>query len=215
MEEPSDLFGEGQPEEVEAAARTATILTLADVRAMDYGYGADGASVQTKLHTPKWTDRAIMKRSFLAGRPRTPVEQICNSIRSTRNDGRKALSRAVWQKVMEAGLEDSTIARIVGKGTTTMAFAIKAIPTEEAARVAYHNELMKLCGATLRELTEALAATSEKKKGKPPDSRGRSRSARRRGGQNAAPSSAPEAADGQAIAEAASAGSNPIQPVVS
>jgi hypothetical protein len=213
-EEPGDLFA-ATPGVVEAPAVPTQIMTLEDVRAMDYGYGPDGASVQAKLHTAKWTDRAIMKRFFLAGQPRTPVEEICNSIRSARSDGRKALPRAVWQKVMEAGLEDSRIARIIGKGTTTMAFAIKAIPAEEPARLAYHNELMQLCGTTLRELTEALAATSEKKKGKPPGSRGRSRSARRQGGQNAASSSPPEAADGQASAEAVSAGSYPIQPVAS
>ena len=47
-----------------------------------------------------------------------------------------------------------------------MALALKKIPDLPAERIEYHNELMKLCGVSLRELTAAMKAGAEKKQKK-------------------------------------------------
>lgn len=55
-------------------------------------------------------------------------------------------------KVMEKGLLDSPVARLEG----TMV-VLKAIPTEPARRVKYHNSLMQLCGLRLTVLFHSIS----------------------------------------------------------
>ena len=75
------------------------------------------------------------------------------------------------------------IARLQGGGNK-MVVELKAIPADAAAKVEYHNELMNLCGITLRELIASMDKAAKKRRemnaargGEP--GRSRSRSARR------------------------------------
>ena len=95
---------------------------------------------------------------------------------------------------MEAGLKDSSIARLVTTGQTTAAIVLRAIPTDSSDRLKYQNELMQLCGTSLRELTESLQHASWRKEKRPGEmaaaddqkassgDRSRSRSLRRQAG---------------------------------
>jgi hypothetical protein len=82
---------------------------------------------------------------------------VCDKLKKRGSDGkRKALSQHVWQNVLEHGLRNCEVARLEAKGTKDMVCVIKAIPTEGAERINYHNALMQLCGLSLRELLESM-----------------------------------------------------------
>ncbi|CAK9081792.1 Uncharacterized protein SCF082_LOCUS38904 [Durusdinium trenchii] len=139
-------------------------LRVADVRSIEFGYGPDGASVQSAFHSKHLTDRFIMKATLLHGHPKVTSKTICDKLRSSRESGRKALPREDWVAVMEAcagspilDFQDDTL-------------QLRAIPQDAPGRTFYHNELMKLCGVTMRELMTAMnrAAAAKAKSAAPP-----------------------------------------------
>jgi hypothetical protein len=134
------------------------ILNAADVKTLKYGYGVDGASVQTTCHHPDLTDRVIMQKTLLCGCPIIKDKQICDKLKSQKSAGRKALPRPVWAKVMTSGLKDCPIAAFRSNQVV-----MTAIPTDAHGRVKYHNELMKLCALPLRDLVEAMKASKQKR----------------------------------------------------
>ena len=142
--------------------REVTPVLPDDVRAMDYGYGEGGATVQGALHAVRLTDRFIMRATLLAGTPTVVGRKVCDSLRSTTTSGRKALPMPKWKAVMEAGLSDCTIAKVVNKTAQDASIVIRPIPVDASDKVQYHNELMRLCRVTLRELTTEMQKASSK-----------------------------------------------------
>ena len=136
------------------------LLTLADVRGAQYGYGPDGKSVQGQLHAKDLHDRVIMKRTLLTGTPTISSKQPCEKMKSSRAGGQKAtyLPKEVWWRVMEAGLEGCAIAKW-NKESKEVLLARPPVGGDE--RVKYHNELMKLCGLSLPELVNAMTAAKK------------------------------------------------------
>ena len=57
----SQLPPSSPPSPVRPHVGTGDILTESGVRALDYGYGSDGASVQLHLHVAGWVDRTVME----------------------------------------------------------------------------------------------------------------------------------------------------------
>lgn len=150
---------EAEAEAVEAPAaptvpvqpQDGSLLTLADVKATSYGYGEGGASVQDKFHRADLTDRVVMQKTLLCGKPVIPCKQAVETLQSSARDGRKAMPRGVWATVMQKGLEGCAVARYENNNVY-----LKEIPVEASARISYHNELMKLCGVSLQDLVGAM-----------------------------------------------------------
>ena len=142
----------------EAAVVSAQPLSVEQVRAMDYGYGEGGASVQGQLHAPHLTDRFIMRSTLLTGTPRIFGRSVCDKLRSSAAQRRKALPKAQWERVVSAGLQGATVARMVDAGQQNAAVVLRQVPTDAAEKINYHNEVMRLCQLSLRELTEAMKA---------------------------------------------------------
>ena len=143
-------------------------LTPEDVRGTSYGYGPEGKSVQTELLTPQWTDRAVMKKTLLQGVPRIFGQGVCNIIRTRIGGSNKALQKGNWEKVMEAGLRECSVAKLQGQGTMDAAVVLKDMPEDADSRIVYNNELMKLCGVSLRELTTAMQEKTAKDRSRSP-----------------------------------------------
>lgn len=147
-------------------APSVIIVGKDDVKDTTYGYGPDGKSVQTALHG-HLTDRYIMRYTLLQGKPVITAKEVCDKLKY-KVEGRatkKALERDNWTAVMEAGLTGATVAQLMNPKTSNTQIAIRAIPSNKDEKTKYHNELMNLCGLTLRELTEAMATASGKAKG--------------------------------------------------
>ncbi len=148
------------------------MLDVQDVKSLNYGYGANGRSVQDHLHAKHLTDRFILRQTLLEGKPRIDGRNVCGRLRSKNADGKKVLPFDTWLVVVRAGLSDCSVARVEdappgGRATVV----IKPIPSAEIDKVKYHNSLMSICGLTLRELAEAMRKASSKR----PASRSRSR----------------------------------------
>ena len=120
--------------------------------------------MQEKIHAEQYTDRKIMQVTLLTGKPKISLVAVCDRIRTSRHNGKKAIPKPQLLKVIEAGLQGSTIAKVVDPKGRGAAVVLKAIPTGGPERIEYHNELMKLCGISLRELTEAMQGAAEKEK---------------------------------------------------
>ena len=134
-------------------------LTSEQVRSMDFGYGDGGASVQPSLHAQHLTDRYIVKMTLLRGTPKISCKQACDKLRSSREKGRKALPRVNWMAVMTTASKESPILELSGDE-----LQIARIPEDATLRVEYHNNLMTLCGLSLRELVDAMKQAVEKAK---------------------------------------------------
>ena len=159
-------------------APTTAVAPLApeDVRGTAYGYGPDGASVQEDLVAEKWTDRFIMKTTVLYGTPRVFARSFCHKLRSAAGapgKQRNSLLKPAWERVMNMGLAGCSVAKLQGRGTDKAAVVL---PDGAQVKIIYHNELMTLCGVSLRELTEPMKKKSAKAKA---EARARSRSPRR------------------------------------
>lgn len=139
------------------APKPVQLLTSGEVKSSQYGYGPDGASVQDKLHRPDLTDRVVMQKTILCGRPVITIKQATECMQSSRQDGKKALPQPMWMKVMQAGLDGCQVAKLDGRNV-----CVKEIPADIEGRMVYHNELMHLCGISLRQLVEAMKATRAK-----------------------------------------------------
>ena len=158
--------------DMDLQADIAKMLVADDVRGMDYGYGVEGAMIQTSLHSPNLTDRMVMKKTLLSGTPTVACGSATMRMKSGKGagKGRKALPEPNWMAVMETGLKDCPVAWL-NKAKRTI--CLKAIPDNRQEKVAYHNELMKLCGLSLRELLDAMkkkraqAEEKSKKKAQP------------------------------------------------
>ncbi|CAK0820661.1 unnamed protein product [Prorocentrum cordatum] len=157
------------------------ILVLEDVKGLDFGYGADGSSVQDgPFHAAGLTDRNIMRRTLLVGTPTVTMRAACERMKSSRRGGQrpKHLPEQTWLRVMEAGLQGSPVARLDGRE-----IHVARIPGGQADRVAYHNALMRLCALPLRDLVEAMRKAKEnsdrRERGRAEAVRARSRSQRR------------------------------------
>ena len=144
-----------QPMDAEPAA-----LTLRDVRASDYGFVDNGLSVQPDgLHSRHSTDRAILKQTLLTGKPKVTCKEACDKMRSFRHAGRKALPKEKWTAVMAAAAgQHPNLLRLEGE---TLCLHAQVIPDTSDGKVRYHNDLMKACGLTLRELIAAMNKTTE------------------------------------------------------
>ena len=109
---------------------------------------------------PQWTDRAVMQRTLLVGMPVIDRRSAAQRITTSRAGGerRKNIDEHRWVSVMKAGLEGSSIAKYDEEdGKVKMA----PIPDDVAFRHKYHNELMTLCGITLRQLVEAMQSAKK------------------------------------------------------
>jgi len=124
---------------------------------VNYGYGPDGETVQACLHGKGLTDRVIMQRTLLTGWPTITGKMVCQKIRSSNSSGKKAMKEEVWLKIMEAGLPGCEVAWLDNKRVV-----MKAIPVDPAAKISYHNGLMRLCAVSLRELVEAMQKAKAK-----------------------------------------------------
>ena len=135
-------------------------LTLRDVRASDYGFVDYGLSVQPDgLHSRHLTDRAILKQRLLTGKPKVTCKEACDKMRSFRHAGRKALPKEKWTAVMAAAAgQHPNLLRLEGE---TLCLHAQVIPDTSDGKVRYHNDLMKACGLTLRELIAAMNKTTE------------------------------------------------------
>ena len=103
------------PHPVDAAVGvTDELLLAADVKSIQYGYGANGASVQTKLLTEAFTDRIVMQKTLLVGKPVITAKMACERMQSSRKDGRNTLGKEAWVLVMQCGLENCSVARFEG-----------------------------------------------------------------------------------------------------
>ena len=148
------------PEAVDPAsiqAEAVVLLTPKDVKSVKYGYGPNGESVQETLHSADLTDRVVMQKTLLCGRAVIDAKTACERMQSSRRSGRKALPQPTWSKVMAAGADGSGVVRYAERK-----LYMKKIPQEGSDRIEYHNELMKLCGISLRDVVEAMK--SQKKK---------------------------------------------------
>ena len=157
------IFEEHRDEDLRAgaadsAANTVKPFTLKEVRALDYGYGPEGASVQPALHAKHLTDRYIVKQTFLEGKPRVSAALVCSRLRSAKAAGKKALPAETWHAVLQAALQDSPIARLEDNQVV-----IKPIPAEESSKIRYHSALMTLCGVSLRDLSTAMQKAAAKR----------------------------------------------------
>ena len=66
-------------------------LAEQDVRALSYGYGEGGQSVQVgPLHAQHLTDRNIVRKTLLVGMPCTAARAACELMRSSRSAGQRA-----------------------------------------------------------------------------------------------------------------------------
>lgn len=144
------------------------LLTAKDVRALDYGYGHNGSSVQGNLHAPRLTDRFIVRQTLLMGTPKMDAREACSRLRSAKSEGKKALPRDKWMIVMKAAGDQCSVIRLQENDGGSVSLALKPLPSDADARIRYHNDLMQLCGLSLRELTDAMAkaqkAASESKR---------------------------------------------------
>ena len=133
-------------------------LVLDEVRASDFGFGENGVTVQPDgLFSRHWTDRAILKHTLLTGKPKMTRKEACDKMRTSREQGRrKALPKEKWAAVMAAAAEQhSSILQLQGE-----TLCLKVIPDTAQGKVKYHNELMRACGLTLRELVAAMEKAS-------------------------------------------------------
>ena len=133
------------------------LLTSKDVRALDYGYGHDGSSVQGNLHAPRLTDRFTVRHTLLMGTPKMDAREACSRLRSAKNEGKKALPRDKWMIVIKAASDQCSVIRLQENDGGSVSLALKPPPSDADARIRYHNDLMQLCGLSLRELTDAMA----------------------------------------------------------
>ena len=133
-------------------------LVLDEVRASDFGFGENGVTVQPDgLFSRHWTDRAILKHTLLTGKPKMTRKEACDKMRTSREQGRrKALPKEKWTAVMAAAAEQhSSILQLQGE-----TLCLKVVPDTAQGKVKYHNELMRACGLTLRELVAAMEKAS-------------------------------------------------------
>lgn len=145
------------PEEPPAAPpRVEQLLTLKDVKDLEYGFGANGVTVQNSLHARHLTDRYIMKQTLLAGTTTIRYKAVTDKLRSARGSGRKALPKENWVAAVQAGCNMCPMLTFQGDTVN-----IHPIPEDPQGRVGYHNSLMTLCGLSLRELVEAIKSKAE------------------------------------------------------
>ena len=145
------------PEEPPAAPpRVEQLLTLKDVKDLEYGFGANGETVQNSLHARHLTDRYIMKQTLLAGTTTIRYKAVTDKLRSARGSGRKALPKENWVAAVQAGCNMCPMLTFQGDTVN-----IHPIPEDPQGRVGYHNSLMTLCGLSLRELVEAIKSKAE------------------------------------------------------
>ena len=79
-------------------------------------------------------------------------------MRSFRHAGRKALPKEKWTAVMAAAAgQHPNLLRLEGE---TLCLHAQVIPDTSDGKVRYHNDLMKACGLTLRELIAAMNKTT-------------------------------------------------------
>ena len=155
---PAPVGNPGLPEPEPCAA--VKPLTLQDVRASDFGFGDNGVTVQPDgLHSRNFTDRTVLKQTLLAGKPKITRKDACDKMRSERGQGRKALPKEKWVAVMRAAASQfPDLLRLDGE-----ILCLKMIPDTSAGKVAYHNDLMRACRLSLRELIAAMDKAAEKK----------------------------------------------------
>ena len=109
---------------------------------------------------PQLTDRAVMQKTLLVGTPVIDRKSVAQRIVSSRAGGerRKSIDANRWTSVMKAGLAGCSVATCDSEeGKVKMA----PVPDDVALRHKYHNELMTLCGITLRQLVEAMQSAKK------------------------------------------------------
>ena len=155
---PAPVCNPGLPEPEPCAA--VKPLTLQDVRASDFGFGDNGVTVQPDgLHSRNFTDRTVLKQTLLAGKPKITRKEACDKMRSERGQGRKALPKEKWVAVMRAAASQFPDLLRLDREI----LCLKMIPDTAAGKVAYHNDLMRACRLSLRELIAAMDKAAEKK----------------------------------------------------
>eukprot|EP00959_Pyramimonas_sp_CCMP1952_P083313 1741366-Pyramimonas_sp.AAC.1 len=92
-----------------------------------------------------------MQKTLLAGTPVIDRRSAAQRIMTSRAGGerRKTIDAERWARVMKAGLAGCSIAQFDEEGCKVK---MTPVPDDVALRHKYHNELMTLCGITLRQL---------------------------------------------------------------
>ena len=115
-------------------------------------------------------------RSLLVGKPVIIEKDACDRLRSTTKGGAKAkaIPRETWRSVMEAGLADCKFIMLQKSATgKDWKLCLQQMPSTSLDKILYHNELMTLCGLSLRELSEAMNKTSTRVKDAAPTAKNR------------------------------------------
>ncbi|CAK0858559.1 unnamed protein product [Prorocentrum cordatum] len=158
-----ELHGAGDLAAAQAAPASSTrdaLLTMKDVRSIEYGHGLQGSSVQETLLAPQWTDRAAMQKTPLAGAPAIDRRSAAQRIMTSRAGGgrRKTIDAERWARVMKAGLAGCSIAQFDEEECRVK---MPPVPDDVALRHKYHNELMTLCGIAPHQLVEAMQSAKK------------------------------------------------------
>ena len=158
-EDAEDQTGTENPQRDETPDKKILPFAPSEVRGLDYGYGVEGATIQTDSFVqPQYTDRRIMQKTLLTGLPMVNANIVCQNIRSSNKTGKKLFAEKQWLEVMTHGLKDCTVATFTNKS-----IRLSPIPNEPQERIEYSNELMRLCRIDLQSLLAAMADTKKRK----------------------------------------------------
>ena len=128
---------------------------------MARGYGPSGTSVQVVKQgqgTAWKSDREIVQYTAMRGKEEVKCALIGEKVR------RVALSQEVWEEVMNAGLSQHPVGRLVEVGKKTSRVVWDTPPSPEwrwDAMVACHNHLVDLCGISGRVMRKLSTKTGQ------------------------------------------------------
>ena len=144
---------------------------VADGVPMTVGYGLDGVTAQRSWTESALfkTDRDLMQRTLLRGKPMVYAYEVCDSLRRpvTGPGGkvtRKGFPRAVWEEVMLAGFGKYPVGKMLDAGGTKSRVVFSKPPSHEDGReslVSYHNMLVDLCQVGARQFRQLLDKYAE------------------------------------------------------
>jgi len=137
---------------------------LEDAISFDVGYGPAGVTAQASWKEPTlWmTDRDVMQRTVLKGRPVVKYNVFCDGPRreqTAANGVKKTLGfpKVIWEEIMAAGFAQFPVGKLVDSGTKDSRVEFSEPPTDTRERqVAYHNMLVDLCGVGARQFSTLL-----------------------------------------------------------
>lgn len=162
-------------EDVVAAPSRVQIKRVSDGICFNLGYGPGGVTAQVS-----WTevdlfksDREIMQKTVLRGKPVVKYSEICDLLRrdvpGVANPAKKTkqgFPKRVWEDVMHAGLALYPIGILKDAGSAKSRVEFYEPPTEtsgEARLAIYHNMLVDLCRVGGRQFRQLLAIHAQER----------------------------------------------------